>query len=116
MRAAVSRVSDTRNHAERKKNAQQQACSRRQKTLHDILTIERLEDRLLFTATPVDADRWGLLSSHGNVCSCPLCTGIGLEQIPAEEFQPTGLAQAPLTSLPQLHSNASASAKLLLDF
>ncbi len=76
--------------------------------------LETLEPRLVLTSLTLE-QAFGLLSSHG-VCSCPVCTGALLDTIPAEQPAATSPVAAPLSSLPQLHSNASASAKLFLDF
>lgn len=81
--------------------------------------LERLEPRLLFTVGPVPGseDDYSAWQSHGGVCSCPVCTGVGLDQIPVIEASGGGPgATNPLSSLPQLHSNAGAPAKLFLDF
>ena len=78
--------------------------------------LETLEPRLVLTSLTLE-QAFGSLSGHSGVCNCPVCTGIGLEAIPVEETSASsGLASAPLSSLPQLHSNAAASAKLFLDF
>lgn len=103
----------------RKCNRRRDSLVKSQKVRHDVLFIERLEDRLLMASDLLSGlDAYGLLSTHGGVCNCPICTGQGLEAIAAPESSlPTGsFAEAPLTSLPQLHSNASATAKLFLDF
>jgi hypothetical protein len=73
--------------------------------------LEPLEARLLMTATPSE---WNL--SHGFICSCPICTGQGLEAVPVATEVASGPAAAPLSSLPQLRSNPGATAKLFLDF
>jgi hypothetical protein len=85
------------------------------------LRIERLEDRLLHTVAPgSDSNQWGQASGHG-ICSCPICTGVGLHEIPTAEIATSVAAQSqrsqsPLSSLPRLSSNASAKATLFLDF
>jgi hypothetical protein len=80
--------------------------------------IERLEARLLMTAAPQDAsaDDFSLLAQP---CDCPVCRGL----LPAQGDSPTAVVSssggpeaAPLTSLPLLSSNSTATAKLFLDF
>jgi hypothetical protein len=72
---------------------------------------------MLLTVAPLgdDSTAW-----HGQIglCSCPYCSGIGLDQIPQAEVAESGaLAESnPLSSLPQLSSNPGATAKLFLDF
>jgi hypothetical protein len=81
------------------------------------LTVERLEPRTLMALAPPGVDSELLLSGHGELCNCPVCTGQGLDQIPAVEESSAGPAASnPLSSLPQLASNPSAAAKLYLDF
>jgi hypothetical protein len=79
--------------------------------------LETLEPRNLMTASP--GPDWSSLISHQG-CNCSLCTGQGLNQIvnaePTGAAATSGIAFAPLTSLPQLSSNSNASAKLFLDF
>ncbi|MCI0357115.1 MAG: choice-of-anchor D domain-containing protein [Planctomycetaceae bacterium] len=85
--------------------------------------IERLEERSLLTATPGPYDN--LLSSHAGVCSCPICTGVGLSSLVAQP-QPSGPAPdsgssdggslLPQAALPLLSSRPGATAKLYLDF
>ncbi len=79
--------------------------------------LETLEPRNLMTASP--GPDWSSLLSHQG-CNCSLCTGQGLNQIvnaePTGAATTSGIAFAPLTSLPQLSSNSSATAKLFLDF
>lgn len=80
------------------------------------LKLESLEPRWVLTSLTLD-QAFGQLSSHSGVCNCPVCTGIGLNTIPVEQSAPSGPeASSPLSSLPQLHSNPGASAKLFLDF
>jgi hypothetical protein len=79
-------------------------------------SIESLESRHLLALAPADdplADVGGRLVP----CQCPVCTGVGLEQIAvvSDTTSVTG-STVPLSSLPQLSSNASARAKLYLDF
>src|SRR5688572_17261589 len=81
------------------------------------LQLERLEPRSLLAVAPSGVDAALLLSGHGGVCTCPVCTGQGLDQIPAAEESPSGPAASnPLSSLPQLSSRSAAAAKLYLDF
>ncbi len=81
------------------------------------LFLEQLEPRTLMAIAPPGADAEGMLSGHDAVCSCPVCTGLGLYQIHTVQESPAGPAESnPLSSLPQLSSNPSASAKLYLDF
>ena len=80
------------------------------------LSLESLEPRTLLAALPAD-DPLASVSGHGGVCNCPVCTGVGLENIAV--VSDTSAALAPTTSLaglPQLSSNPSARAKLYLDF
>lgn len=80
------------------------------------LTVENLEPRTLLALAPVD-DPLASASGHGGICNCPVCTGVGLEQIAVVSDTSAALAPASaLTSLPQLSSNSSARAKLYLDF
>lgn len=84
--------------------------------------LEQLEPRLALTASLVLDDN--LLLTHGGICSCPICSGRGLENLVAPQLATTtagssstsGATRAPLTSLPQLSSNSSARVKLFLDF
>ena len=74
---------------------------------------------MLLTAEATGSDPWASLTSgHSALCQCPFCTGMGLSQIAPAQVDTSGiLAQAnPLSSLPQLHSNPGATAKLFLDF
>lgn len=80
--------------------------------------LETLEPRQLMTA---DNQDWQGLLSHGGVCNCSICTGQGLNEIAASATvttAPTGTLALtnPLTSIPLLSSNSSATAKLFLDF
>ena len=91
---------------------------RKRKTSEQRPRLERLEPRLLFAVAP-DAgggsDYAAWLS--GGQCNCPVCSGSGLNEIPIVESGDGGPAGTnPLSSLPQLHSNAGATAKLFLDF
>jgi hypothetical protein len=81
------------------------------------MRLEALESRTLFTASPASlGEQFGLLSGHG-VCSCPVCTGVGLEEIsPLDSPESGPSAGGPLASLPVLSSNPGAAAKLFLDF
>jgi hypothetical protein len=85
--------------------------------------LEQLEPRLAMTASLSACDNLPPVMSHGGGCSCPICSGQGLESLfPADVAQAgtTGsgsLAPAsPLSALPQLSSNSSARVKLYLDF
>lgn len=87
------------------------------------LRLEALEARMLMTANGADPSQFTL--SHGSgVCHCPVCTGEGLDQIPAYEAAATvgGYATAgyaassPLAALPALSSRPTATAKIYLDF
>ena len=84
--------------------------------------LERLEPRSLLTATPTSAFD-SLLSGHGGVCNCPICTGVGLGNLAAQVAQsdPVSGSGGPSESLPQgalplLSSRPGATAKLFLDF
>ena len=81
------------------------------------LALEPLEARTLLAAVLVPDDDLSLLSTHGGACQCPVCTGIGLDEIPviAQAATPSA-ATTPLTGLPALSSNPSAAKKLYLDF
>jgi hypothetical protein len=93
-----------------------EATQARKANLRRSLRLEPLEPRMLLALSPPSADdRW--LSGHGGACQCPVCTGIGLDEIPV--VQAAGIASAattPLSGLPQLSSNRAARAKLYLDF
>ena len=76
------------------------------------------------TATPV-VDEFANLLSHGGACSCPICSGKGLDQL--QEFvlaDPVGGdggtsssgPVAALTGLPQLNSLPGAAKSIFLDF
>lgn len=80
------------------------------------LKLESLEPRLVLTSLTLE-QAFGQLSGHSGVCNCPVCTGIGLNALTIEQTAPSGPeAAGPLSSLPALHSNPGASAKLFLDF
>jgi hypothetical protein len=103
----------------RASRAQRRLRGTRQSAFRRLRLIERLEPRTLLTATPdsVGLDWESLWSGHGSVCQCPVCTGVGLDEIP-EEVDTSGdgdLAES-LASLPLLSSRPSATAKLFLDF
>jgi hypothetical protein len=81
--------------------------------------LEALEPRFLMTAS-AGAD-WQNLLSAGGICNCSICTGQGLPHLTATETaggtEEGVLALSnPLSSIPQLSSNAGATAKLFLDF
>ncbi len=82
------------------------------------MCVEILEARTLLTATPASSDeQLGLLSGHPGVCSCPVCTGVGLAEISSlESAASSPAAGSPLSSLPALSSHPTAAAKLFLDF
>ena len=81
------------------------------------LQMEFLESRLALASLTLE-QAFGEMSGHPGVCSCPICTGQGLESLAIESTTAltADVAAAPLSSLPQLHSNSGASAKLFLDF
>src|SRR6478609_7139929 len=89
----------------------QKSASKPRKVFLEALHVERLEDRLLLTATPTgDDNSWSPLAGAGGV-------GDGLDPLGSAAQAPTGSsAEAPLSSVPQLHSNSGATAKLFLDF
>lgn len=101
MRASVSLVA-------RSKSAHTRPCRRKPRP------IERLEDRLLMTADPQGSNADDAFLS----CACPVCTGMLplLSESQTEIVGSGGPAGAPLSSLPLLSSNPSATAKLFLDF
>ncbi|MCI0359437.1 MAG: choice-of-anchor D domain-containing protein [Planctomycetaceae bacterium] len=80
------------------------------------LSLEPLEARTLLAAQLI-SDDLPLLSTHGGACQCPVCTGVGLDEIPviapSAALTPT---TASLAGLPALSSNPSATKKLYLDF
>ena len=85
--------------------------------------LERLETRNLLTSLiPVSpADQF--LSGHSGVCNCPICTGVGLSSLVAQESPDAGagdsgdaVASLPEGTLPLLSSRPGATAKLFLDF
>jgi hypothetical protein len=89
-----------------------QAGARRRRLL-----VEVLERRELLAAIRDDASGAEFFSGHPNVCNCPICTGQGLAAV-APLIGPAEAAGqlSPLTSLPQLRSNPTSTAKLFLDF
>jgi hypothetical protein len=79
-----------------------------------------LESRLLMAANPNSSD--GLMT-HGGACSCPICSGVGLDQYqygpeaaPVVSALPGGPAAASIAGLPQLSSKPGAAATIFLDF
>jgi len=111
MRRTSRRAPVCRNH-----HTRQTATRRRPK-------IERLETRNLLTSLiPVSpADQF--LSGHSGVCNCPICTGVGLSSLVAQEAPDAGsgdsggaVASLPEGTLPLLSSRPGATAKLFLDF
>jgi len=88
----------------------------RRKSTYAKPRLEALEARLLMTVGPSPAE-WNASLGYGFVCGCPICTGQGLEAIPVTMEVAGGPALSnPISSLPQLHSNPVATAKLFLDF
>jgi len=80
------------------------------------LSLEPLEARTLLTAALLP-DEMPLLSTHGGACQCPVCTGVGLDEIPViSQSAPLAAPTTSLAGLPALSSNASAAKKLYLDF
>src|SRR6185436_5536920 len=77
--------------------------------------MERLESRCLCTVTPASDLNDSAWLSHSSTCPCPICSGLGLDALPAVESGGGEPAAAnPLSSLPALHSNPGAAAKLFL--
>ncbi|WP_254512688.1 choice-of-anchor D domain-containing protein [Anatilimnocola floriformis] len=81
--------------------------------------LETLEARNLMTVE--NGIDWAAMMSTSGVCTCPICTGQGLNSLAATEAVASAasgpaLAGSPLSSLPQLSSNSGATAKLYLDF
>jgi len=82
------------------------------------LKLEPLEPRLLLAA---DTDPNSGLLTHGGVCSCPICSGVGLEQYQPEAADvvsgaTSGPVAASIAGLPQLSSRPGAAATIFLDF
>lgn len=85
------------------------------------LALESLEARNLMTAA---LDGGGISVDFAVPCQCPVCSGIGLEEIPivgeATGVMGSGTTSTSSTSytssLPRLSSNAGAARKLYLDF
>ncbi len=101
-----------RPHRSRAMPARKAICSR---TTRRPLALEPLESRTLLTAALAPDD--SPLSTHGGACHCPVCTGLGLDEIPVVTQAST--VTAPTTSLsglPALSSNPTAAKKLYLDF
>lgn len=95
-----------------------QPAPKRSKKVRRRLNLETLEPRLLFAA---DLDPSAGLLTHGGVCSCPICSGVGLNQYQPEPAAVVAGAAtagpvASLSSLPQLSSLPGAAATLYLDF
>jgi hypothetical protein len=81
------------------------------------LSLEPLEPRTLLTAALLPEDDLPALSTHGGACNCPVCTGVGLDEIPIVSQSATlSAATTSLAGLPSLSSNPSAQKKLYLDF
>jgi hypothetical protein len=109
---AFSRLASIQPAAPNKNSAPAKRRGRRR------LNVESLESRLLLAA---DTDPSQGLSTHGGVCSCPICSGIGLEQYQPEAAPfvsaPTAApAAASIAGLPQLSSKPGAPATIFLDF
>ena len=101
-----------RPHRSRAMPARKAICSR---AARRTLALEPLESRTLLTASLLQGDP--PLSTHPGACHCPVCTGVGLDEIPVVTQAAT--IAAPTTSLaglPALSSNRSATKKLYLDF
>jgi hypothetical protein len=83
--------------------------------------VERLEDRTLLAAD-IGADPFAELISHGGLCSCPICSGQGIEAFaPQQATAVTGASSAWVAGsspagLPALNSRFGARATLFLDF
>ncbi|MCE9528509.1 MAG: hypothetical protein K8R36_20895, partial [Planctomycetales bacterium] len=85
--------------------------------------LEILEPRLAMTASLYTGDALPPVMSHGGGCSCPICTGQGLQSLVSASTAQAGTTgsgtlspSSPLSSLPQLSSNSGARVKLYLDF
>jgi hypothetical protein len=97
-------------------HARQTATRRRPK-------LERLETRNLLTSLIPVSTAEQLLSGHTGVCNCPICTGVGLNNL-VEQVAPSDPASGfggsseslPEGTLPLLSSRPGATAKLFLDF
>jgi hypothetical protein len=88
------------------------------KSVRRRLNVESLESRLLMAANLNSGD--GLMT-HGGVCSCPICSGVGLDQYEPEAATvvsggSSGYAAASIAGLPQLSSKPGAAATIFLDF
>lgn len=92
------------------------ACQRgKQKHPRSKPSLELLESRCLMTASPNGG--WDDLLSVQAGCSCPVCTGVSLSEIPQETSTPSGFAASnPLSAIPQLNSLAGATRSIYLDF
>ncbi|HEX5105711.1 MAG TPA: choice-of-anchor D domain-containing protein, partial [Pirellulaceae bacterium] len=95
--------------------AHQPAPSRRRRNKR--LNLERLEPRLLLAA---DTSASAGILTHGGICSCPICSGVGLEQFQPEPAQVVSgggtTSAASIAGLPQLSSRPGAAATIFLDF
>lgn len=85
--------------------------------------LEVLEPRLAMTASLSACDNLPPLMSHGGGCTCPICTGQGLQNLVPANISLAGTtgsgglsSSSPLSALPQLSSNSGARVKLFLDF
>jgi hypothetical protein len=93
--------------------ARKAACRTR---IRRTLSLETLESRQLLALAPTDDPLAGM-SGQGGVCQCPVCTGVGLEQIAVISDNTVSTSSTTsFASLPQLASNPTARAKLYLDF
>jgi hypothetical protein len=98
-----------------------QGASARKAVCRRRLAIESLETRNLMTASLGDD---GISVDFAVPCQCPVCSGIGLDEIPVvgEATGVTGTGTTSTsstsytTSLPRLSSNSGAAKKLYLDF
>jgi hypothetical protein len=98
-----------------------QGASARKAICRRRLALESLESRNLMTASLGDD---GISVDFAAPCQCPVCAGIGLDEIPvvgeATSVAGSGTTSTSGTSytssIPRLSSNAGAAKKLYLDF
>jgi hypothetical protein len=98
-----------------------QGASARKAICRRRLALESLESRNLMTASLGDD---GISVDFAAPCQCPVCSGIGLDEIPvvgeATSVAGSGTTSTSGTSytssIPRLSSNAGAAKKLYLDF
>ena len=104
----------------RQARSSQRVSCRKSRPLH----VERLEIRALLTAAGVGDEFQGLLTSAG-ACSCPICSGRGLQDQVLQEIvssaEPVGsdgdiVAAASAGGVPKLSSLPGARATIFLDF